>query len=71
MTLCAWPKAVAGSSHTLIPTLPLPLARVSGGVTTVISRDRVGERGQYGQVEEHWYQPSHHLTFSYSNQKLG
>ena len=45
MTLCARPIAIAGSSHTLIPTLPLPFARVSGGVTTVTSRDGVGEGG--------------------------
>ena len=45
ITLCAWPKAVVGSSHTLIPTLLLPFVRVSGGVTAVTSKDRVGEGG--------------------------
>ena len=45
MTLCARPKAVAGSSHTLIPILLLPLARVIGGVAAVTSREEVGEGG--------------------------
>ena len=45
MTLCARPKAVAGSSHMLIPVLLLPLARVIRGVATVTSREGVGEGG--------------------------
>ena len=45
ITLCARPKAVVGLSHTLIPILLLPFLQVSGGVTTVTSKDRVGEEG--------------------------
>ena len=45
ITLCAWPKVVVGSSHTLIPTLLLPFVQVSEGVTTVTSKDKVGEGG--------------------------
>ena len=43
--LCAQPRVVVGSSHTLIPILPLPFARVIGGVTTITSKDEVGEEG--------------------------
>nr|POE94139.1 hypothetical protein CFP56_17470 [Quercus suber] len=45
ITLCAWPKAMAGLSHTLIPILLLPLARVTGGVAAVTSKEGVGEGG--------------------------
>ena len=45
ITLCTQPKVVAGLSHTLIPTLDLPLPRVNGGVVVVTSNDRVGEEG--------------------------
>ena len=45
MTLCAQPKAVARSSHTLIPVLLLPLAQVIGGVVAITFREGVGEGG--------------------------
>ena len=53
ITLCARPMAVVGSSHTLIPTLVLSMARVSGGVVAVTSKDGVGEGAVWteGRVE--------------------
>ena len=41
MTLWAHPKA--GSSQTLLPTLPFPLERVVGGEKVIILREGVGE----------------------------
>ena len=53
ITLCARPMAVVGSSHTLIPTLVLSLAWVSGGVAAVTSKDGVKEGAVWtgGRVE--------------------
>ena len=45
ITLCAQPRAVARSSHMLIPILPLPFARVIRGVTTVTSRKGLEKKG--------------------------
>ena len=44
-TLGAHPRAIAGSSQKLFPTLPFPFEQVVGGVEAVTSRDRVKEDG--------------------------
>ena len=43
MTLWAYPRVVAGSSQTLMPTLAFPLKRVVRGLKVIISKEGVGE----------------------------
>ena len=52
MTLGAHLKVVAGSSQTLLPTLPFPWEQVVGGVKVIISREKE-TRGQEFRLSLH------------------